>query len=169
MLENGGGSIVNITALPGRAWGRGFVAHGTAKAALAHYSRSAAMDLAPRIRVDAVAPGPTATSALEGFIQNDEIRTAIEAAVPLHAIGTVADISAATVAPPTMTPLMPPERALRSATAPSSRSFQDHVVRPRMVKGRSARRLAHRVASVISARPASRTPRWHNASCMRPS
>ncbi len=37
-----------------------------------------------------------------------------------------------------------------------SRPFQDHDVSPRMVKGRSMRRLAQRVASLVSCRPA----RW---------
>ena len=39
MLEHsGGGSIINITSTMGRLAGRGFVAYGTAKAALAHYT-----------------------------------------------------------------------------------------------------------------------------------
>ncbi len=37
-----------------------------------------------------------------------------------------------------------------------ARPFQDHDVSPRMVKGRSMERLAQRVASVVSCRPA----RW---------
>ena len=66
MLEHsGGGSIINITSTMGRVAGRGFVAYGTAKAALAHYTRLAALDLCPRIRVNAIAPGSILTSALE--------------------------------------------------------------------------------------------------------
>ena len=66
MLEHsGGGSIINITSTMGRVAGRGFAAYGTAKAALAHYTRLAALDLAPRIRVNAIAPGSILTSALE--------------------------------------------------------------------------------------------------------
>ena len=42
------------------------------------------------------------------------------------------------------------------ATPPAPRPFQDHDVRPRMVKGLSMERPAHRVASVMSGRPASR-------------
>ena len=49
MLEHsGGGSIINITSTMGRVAGRGFAAYGTAKAALAHYTRLSALDLAPR-------------------------------------------------------------------------------------------------------------------------
>ena len=66
MLEHsGGGSIINITSTMGRLAGRGFAAYGTAKAALAHYTRLAALDLCPRIRVNAIAPGSILTSALD--------------------------------------------------------------------------------------------------------
>ena len=75
MLEHsGGGSIINITSTMGRLAGRGFVAYGTAKAALAHYTRLAALDLCPRIRVNAIAPGSILTSALDIVASNDELR-----------------------------------------------------------------------------------------------
>ncbi len=75
MLEHsGGGSIINITSTMGRVAGRGFVAYGTAKAALAHYTRLAALDLCPRIRVNAIAPGSILTSALDIVASNDELR-----------------------------------------------------------------------------------------------
>ncbi len=45
MLENGGGSIVGISSIMGRVAGRGYLAYGTAKAGLAHYTRLAARDL----------------------------------------------------------------------------------------------------------------------------
>ncbi|MGD0882728.1 MAG: SDR family oxidoreductase [Acidimicrobiales bacterium] len=97
MLEDGGGSAVNISSAMGRLAGRGFVAYGTAKAALAHYTRLSAMDLAPRIRVNAIAVGSVATSALDIVMQIDEMRTAMEDATPLHRIGDPADIAAAVV------------------------------------------------------------------------
>jgi hypothetical protein len=46
-------------------------------------------------------------------------------------------------------------RGASQAYAP--RPFQDHYVSPRMVKGRSMERAAHRVASVTSVRPARRS------------
>src|SRR5258707_14514879 len=42
----------------------------------------------------------------------------------------------------------------KSEAVRRARPFQDHDVNPRMVKGRSMLRLAHRVASVVSWRPA---------------
>ena len=79
MLEHsGGGSIINITSTMGRLAGRGFAAYGTAKAALAHYTRLAALDLCPRIRVNAIAPGSILTSALDVVASNDELRHPME-------------------------------------------------------------------------------------------
>lgn len=97
MLEGEGGAVVNISSAMGRAQGRGFVAYGTAKAALSHYTRLAATDLAPRIRVNAIAVGAVATSALEIVLTNDALRTTMEAATPLRRIGDVEDIAAAIV------------------------------------------------------------------------
>ncbi len=98
MLEHsGGGSAINITSTMGRLAGRGFAAYGTAKAALAHYTRLAALDLCPRIRVNAIAPGSILTSALDVVAANEELRTPMERATPLRRLGDPADIAAAAV------------------------------------------------------------------------
>jgi 7-alpha-hydroxysteroid dehydrogenase len=98
MLEHSGsGSVINITSTMGRLPGRGFAAYGTAKAALAHYTRLAALDLCPRIRVNAIAPGSILTSALEVVAGNDELRTQLEEATPMRRLGEQADIAAAAV------------------------------------------------------------------------
>jgi 7-alpha-hydroxysteroid dehydrogenase len=97
MLEGGGGSAVNISSVVGRIAGRGFAAYGTAKAALAHYTRLAAADLSPRIRVNAIGVGSVATSALEIVTQTPELRSAMEEGTPLRRIGDPEDIAAAVV------------------------------------------------------------------------
>ncbi|TCO56594.1 SDR family oxidoreductase [Actinocrispum wychmicini] len=97
LLEGGGGSIVNISSAMGRLTGRGFLAYGTAKAALVHYTRLAAIDLAPRIRVNAIAVGSVATSALDIVLGNAEIKARMEQATPMKVIGEPADIAAAIV------------------------------------------------------------------------
>jgi 7-alpha-hydroxysteroid dehydrogenase len=89
------GSIVNISSVMGRVSGRGYAAYGTAKAALSHYTRLAARDLAPRIRVNAIEVGSVATSALEIVLTDDSTRTAMEASTPLRRIGDTDDIAAA--------------------------------------------------------------------------
>jgi 7-alpha-hydroxysteroid dehydrogenase len=97
MLADGGGAVVNISSVMGRVAGRGFAAYGTAKAALAHYTRLAAADLSPRIRVNAIAVGSVATSALDVVVNNPELRGKMEAATPLHVIGEADDIAATVV------------------------------------------------------------------------
>ena len=94
MLEGGGGSIVGISSIMGRVAGRGYLAYGTAKAALAHYTRLAARDLAPRIRVNAIAVGSVATSALDIVMQDDDMRDQMETLTPLHIIGDPDHIAA---------------------------------------------------------------------------
>jgi 7-alpha-hydroxysteroid dehydrogenase len=98
MLEHsGGGSIINITSTMGRLAGRGFAAYATAKAALSHYTRSAALDLCPRIRVNAIAPGSILTSALDVVASNDDLRKPMEQVTPMRRLGEPVDIAAAAV------------------------------------------------------------------------
>jgi pteridine reductase len=54
---NAGGVIVNIADLAAfEAW-PGYIPHGASKAGVVHITRALARRLAPRIRVNAVAPG----------------------------------------------------------------------------------------------------------------
>ena len=94
MLEEGGGSIVNISSAIGRMSDRGFAAYGTAKAALTHLTRLMAADCAPRIRVNAIAVGSVETSALE-TVMTDEFRTQMEDTTPLRRLGQPIDIALA--------------------------------------------------------------------------
>ncbi|HEY2999510.1 MAG TPA: SDR family oxidoreductase [Acidimicrobiales bacterium] len=94
LLDSGHGAVVNISSVIGRVSGRGYVAYGTAKAALSHYTRLAAHDLAPRIRVNAVGVGSVATSALEVVLTDEGLRTTMEETTPLRRIGEPDDIAA---------------------------------------------------------------------------
>ncbi len=63
MEKRGGGSIINTASIAGLQAGWGPTAYSTAKAAVIHFSKVAAMDLAQRrIRVNAICPGLIATS-----------------------------------------------------------------------------------------------------------
>lgn len=93
MLESGGGSVVSISSTMGRLADRGYASYGTAKAALAHWTRLAACDLAPRIRVNAVAVGVAATSALDIVVRDNSMRDAVEAGTPLRRIGDPSEIA----------------------------------------------------------------------------
>ena len=90
-------SIVNISSMMGRASGRGYLAYGTAKAALAHWARLAARDLAPRIRVNGIFVGSVMTSALEFVAGVPEMMQQMEDKTPLGRVGEAEDIAAAAV------------------------------------------------------------------------
>jgi 7-alpha-hydroxysteroid dehydrogenase len=90
-------AVINISSAVGRTAGRGYLAYGTAKAALAHYTRLAAADLAPRVRVNAIAVGAAATSALDIVLTDDRLRGQMEQATPLRRIGDPRDVAAAVV------------------------------------------------------------------------
>ncbi len=93
MLEQGEGAIVNISSAIGRLRDRGFVAYGTAKAALTHMTRLMAADLAPRIRVNGIAVGSIATSALETVLTDDGLRNEMVDGTPLKRLGQPEDIA----------------------------------------------------------------------------
>ncbi len=86
------GSVVNISSAIGRLRDRGFVAYGTAKAALTHMTRLLAADLAPKVRVNAIAVGSTATSALEVVLENDELHDEMVRRTPQR-LGDPSDIA----------------------------------------------------------------------------
>jgi 7-alpha-hydroxysteroid dehydrogenase len=92
---SGTGAVINISSAVGRVAGRGYLAYGTAKAALSHYTRLAAADLAPRIRVNAIAVGAAATSALDIVVSDDALRGQLERATPLGRIGDPQEVAAA--------------------------------------------------------------------------
>jgi 7-alpha-hydroxysteroid dehydrogenase len=97
LLKGEGGSVINIASSAGRFAARGFAGYGTAKAAMIHLTKNLALDLAPRIRVNAIAPGATVTSALDIVLQNEQIRDAMVSNTPLRRLGEVEDIAAAAV------------------------------------------------------------------------
>jgi 7-alpha-hydroxysteroid dehydrogenase len=95
MLARDGGSIVNISSAMGRLTDRGYTAYGTAKGALSHMTRLMASDLAPRVRVNGIAVGSVATSALEIVLTNDDLRNEMVAKTPLRRLGETEDIAIA--------------------------------------------------------------------------
>jgi 7-alpha-hydroxysteroid dehydrogenase len=94
MIEAGGGSIVNISSAMSAMVEPGFVAYGTAKAALSHMTRLLACEWAPRIRVNALAVGATETEALGMFLDAaPNVRDEMIAMTPMARLGTPEDIA----------------------------------------------------------------------------
>ena len=83
-----GGVIVNITSVHEHVPRPGFAVYAPAKAALGMLTRSLALELAPKIRVVAVAPGAIATERNE---EADELHPEI----PLGRPGTPEEVAAA--------------------------------------------------------------------------
>ncbi len=94
MQAAGHGAIINITSGAARYAQKNFSVYGAAKAALTQLNRLLAQDFAPAIRVNAIAPGPIRTDALEKFL-DDKARQQMIAATPLARLGEVEDIAAA--------------------------------------------------------------------------
>lgn len=95
MIARGSGSILNISSSLGRVVGRGFVAYGTAKAALQHMTRLLGNELAPKVRVNALSLGAIETDALRGFLQNDAVRDGLVSKTPMRCVGSTDDVVSA--------------------------------------------------------------------------
>ena len=85
-----GGSIVNITDIHADIPLKGFAAYSMAKAALSQMTRSLAKEFAPRVRVNAVAPGAILWPEKES---SEEFKRTVLTAIPLRRLGTAEDIS----------------------------------------------------------------------------
>ncbi len=94
MRQTGSGNILNITSGAARYAQPQFSAYGAAKAALSQLTRLLAHDFAPTVRVNAIAPGPILTDALNR-VMPEQMRTAMERNTPMKCLGEVEDISAA--------------------------------------------------------------------------
>jgi 7-alpha-hydroxysteroid dehydrogenase len=94
MRAAGAGNIVNITSGAARYAQPYFSAYGTAKAALSQMTRLLAQDFAPAIRVNAIAPGPIMTDALNRALP-ENMREGMIRNTPMKCLGTVEDIAAA--------------------------------------------------------------------------
>ena len=90
MAEHGG-SIVNIASIGGRSVESSIGHYNVTKAALIHLTRTLAADLAPGVRVNAIAPGLVKTDMARALWEPAE--QAIAARMPLRRLGEPADIA----------------------------------------------------------------------------
>jgi len=91
----GSGSVVNISSRSSDMVQTSFVAYGAGKAALNMMTRNMAADLAPRVRINAIAVGGVATQALDVVLTDDDLRTQFVAGTPLRRPGEPEDIACA--------------------------------------------------------------------------
>ena len=93
MAKAGRGAIVNVASIIGITGNRGQVAYGGSKAAVIGMTRSAAKELAPKVRVNAVAPGFIDTDMTRAL--GPEIFEERVAAVGLGRAGTPEEVAEA--------------------------------------------------------------------------
>jgi NAD(P)-dependent dehydrogenase (short-subunit alcohol dehydrogenase family) len=92
MAERGGGSIINISSCAARLMLPFHSAYSMAKGGLEALTRQLALELAPNIRVNAIAPGPTSTERNAGYDPEFDQRWA--AIIPAARVGFVEDYAA---------------------------------------------------------------------------
>ncbi|MGW1712607.1 SDR family NAD(P)-dependent oxidoreductase [Streptomyces sp. NPDC002156] len=102
MAANGGGSIVNISSIGGVQGGPGVPLYRASKAAVVHFTKCVAIDLAEHdIRVNCIAPGGIPTQLLSSATATAEITKRIRAQMaaiqPLKRRGTPGDFAEAVV------------------------------------------------------------------------
>ncbi|PPJ25756.1 short-chain dehydrogenase [Nocardia nova] len=89
-----GGAMAFVASVSGQRSAPNHAIYGAAKAGLTNLVRTAALELAPKIRVNAVAPGVTLTPRTSVNLDADRLAAA-DAWVPLGRIGEARDIAAA--------------------------------------------------------------------------
>ncbi|HEX2904230.1 MAG TPA: SDR family oxidoreductase [Jatrophihabitans sp.] len=92
-LAEHGGAIVNVASVAGLGAAPGIAFYGITKAAVINLTRQLATELAPDIRVNAVAPAVVKTRFAEALYAEDEAGTA--AGYLLKRLGEPADVAAA--------------------------------------------------------------------------
>ncbi len=93
MIDAGRGSIVNISSGSARFGIRALAAYCVAKGGLEALTRAMAQELAPKIRVNAIALGSFATDGLQGSLDMmPGSREKMEESTPLRRLGDVADL-----------------------------------------------------------------------------
>lgn len=90
--EGGGGSIVNLSSVHATHGFGGFSVYAAAKGAVESWTRTLAMELAPAIRVNAVAPGLVETPRVVRDLPNYS-RERVAAHNPMGRVGFPADIA----------------------------------------------------------------------------
>ena len=93
MIENGGGSIINISSIGGVVPDISRIAYGVSKSAINNITKQMAMQYARYgIRVNAVLPGMTTTEAVSANMP-EEFQKSFLSHVPLNRMGTPEDIA----------------------------------------------------------------------------
>ena len=99
LLERPGASIINISSITTLVSVRGSLAHHIGKTAESQLTLSMAADLGPRIRVNAILPGPVETEALGRYFDQKDptLRDILADHTRMKRMGTPDDIASAAI------------------------------------------------------------------------
>jgi NAD(P)-dependent dehydrogenase (short-subunit alcohol dehydrogenase family) len=93
-LEKAHGNVLNIASVHATNTKPGFIAYATSKTALCGLTRALAVDLGPRMRVNALAPAATATPMLlDGFKGKPELFQQLSEMHPLGRIASPEEVA----------------------------------------------------------------------------
>ena len=93
-LRESRGCVINISSAAGRIVQKNFCVYGTVKAGLSYMTKMMAHDLAPEVRVNAIAPGGIMTDALKMFLDEASIQKMCDL-TPMKRLGEADDIAMA--------------------------------------------------------------------------
>ncbi|MEB7504433.1 SDR family oxidoreductase [Arthrobacter koreensis] len=91
-FRHSGASVINMSSVSARTAARGIAFYGISKAALEHLTRSLAVELAPGVRVNALAPAVVKTRFSQALYEGREEKAA--GAYPLGRLGVPEDVAA---------------------------------------------------------------------------
>ena len=94
---NDGGVIVNVSSGAGTRGSPFTGPYAAAKAGMNNLTQTLALELAPAIRVNTVAPGPVVTEAFREVLNVEEVLEELAATIPLGRLGVPNDIASAVV------------------------------------------------------------------------
>ena len=92
LAADGSGSVVNISSVSASRVAPGTAVYGAAKAGLEHLTATLAVEWAPAVRVNAVAPGLIATDVADSFYGDADRSAEFAATVPLGRLGLPVEI-----------------------------------------------------------------------------
>lgn len=93
-LQVAHGSVIHVGSIHARLTKKNFVAYATSKAALAGMTRALAVDLGPRVRINAIEPAAIETDMLKaGFAKKPELYAQLEHCHPQQRIGQPEEVA----------------------------------------------------------------------------
>jgi 2-hydroxycyclohexanecarboxyl-CoA dehydrogenase len=99
MSARGRGRIVNVSSDAGRVGSSGEAVYAACKGGIIAFSKTIAREMAPRINVNVVCPGPTDTALFRDFAgpgeRGEKLRAALVRAIPFGRLGRPDDVAGA--------------------------------------------------------------------------